>query len=426
MASENIKLIAGQQANFTVSNGYFYTFDHDQDNLLQKTDDGNTAFSYPFDTLLANTANDDVTSTEFDGVYFWSLQNRSDRVSIKQWKIENYVCKLQRAFNYLDSDSSHNYDSDAFSVEHYHTQFTSAATSGTSAVYIDDYSGNSALMDFITTSGAALTMHLGPNTNNEEEDVLVAATVSGGVTISGTLQYSYNTSDEVNFYTYLWMFNDYDGLNSTGALYKFDAYTGEYVTKYSSGAYSSVDAATFYKVDPFSEVGEVDSLAYVKGTNILFINTGAAGATLPYYGSMVMENVKLDEVTIITVYDLAMYDQNIYRLQETPDGTSTVWSNYSYLLSTLDAFVTSIALDAAPATIAANLTSTSSITARVKDQFLEPITSRSVLFSIAGDAQATLIGSNPTNTNSNGNATITVRAGDDAVELTVTAVVEQV
>ena len=33
--------------NFTVHNGYFYTFDEDRDALLQKTDDGNNAFSYP-------------------------------------------------------------------------------------------------------------------------------------------------------------------------------------------------------------------------------------------------------------------------------------------------------------------------------------------------------------------------------------------
>jgi len=71
MASENIKLSKTNQANFTAHNGYFYTFDHAQDNLLQKTDDGNTSFSYPYDTLMSNL----VKSAEFDGVYFWSLED---------------------------------------------------------------------------------------------------------------------------------------------------------------------------------------------------------------------------------------------------------------------------------------------------------------------------------------------------------------
>jgi len=426
MASENIKLLAGQQVNFTVGGGYFYTFDSAQDNLLRKTDDGNTAFSYPFDTLMSNT----IISSEFDGVYFWSMEDAgTSDMTIRRWEVENYVCKLQDTFDFIETGSD-KYQSGAFSVEHYHTQFTSAAVSGATTIYIDDYSDNSTLMGFTTTGADPLTLHLGPNANNEEEDILVGTASSGSVTISvsGTLQYDYNSADEVNFYTHIWMFNNFDGLNSTGALYKFDAYTGVYLTKYSSGAYSNVNASTFYKVDSFSAVGEVDSLSYIKGTNLLFINTGAAGATLPYYGSMVVENVKADEASIWTVFDLAMYDQNIYRLQSgtTDAGSDATWTNYSYVLSTLDAFVTSIALDASPATIAANLTSTSTITARVKDQFLEPIASRAVTFSRSGDPDSTLVGSNPTNTNSNGEATITLRAGDDATELTITAVVEQV
>ena len=47
MATNNIKL---SKPNFTTKDGYFLTFDEVQDALLQKTDDGNTAFSYPLDT----------------------------------------------------------------------------------------------------------------------------------------------------------------------------------------------------------------------------------------------------------------------------------------------------------------------------------------------------------------------------------------
>lgn len=429
MATENIKLIKTdyQQANFTVDQGYFYTFDHDQDNLLQKTDDGNTAFSYPFDTLMANASTDAVRSAEFDGVYFWSLQNKSDRVSIKRWKIDNYICKLQQTFDYLDSDPSHTYDSYAFSVAHYHTQLSSAVASGVGTVYFDSYWDDTTLMNFTTTSGDGLTIHLGPNTNGEEEDVEVTATVSGGVTISGTTQYAYAEDDLVNFYTHLWVFNNYNGNSgATGALYKFDAYTGDYVTKYAGGAYKDIAAATFYKVNSFTIYGTVDTLAYVKGTNTLFINVGAAGASLPYYGSMVMENILVDEATVIPLYDICMDDQNIYRLQNAPDGGSslTQWGSYlSYLLSSLDSFVTSISLAAYPAIIAANTIANTDITAIVKDQFLQPVVGRLVYFT-DDDATGSVLPTND-NTDSDGKAETVYTSGNTAREVKITAVVEQ-
>ena len=293
MATENIKLIStnNQQGNFAVDEGYFYTFDNLQDNLIQKTDDGNTAFSYPLDTLMSDTSSDAVVRTEFDGIYFWTLQNfTASTIAIRRWKIDNFVCKLQQTISGSDINADA-YDSEAFSVAHYHTSFSSATSSGASTIPMNKYSDDSTLMGFTTTAGDGLTLHLGPNTNGQEEDAEVTATVSGGVTISGTIQYDYAETDEINFYTYLWIFND----NAGGALYKADAYTGVYITKYTGGAYSDISAATFYNVDSFASFGAVDTLAYIKGTNILFVNVGAAGATLPYYGSMVMENIQDDE-----------------------------------------------------------------------------------------------------------------------------------
>jgi len=431
MANENIKLDKTTQPNFTINEGYFFTFDYSQDNLLQKTDDGNTAFSYPFDTLLTNA----VKSSEFDGVYFWSLENPSGSISIKRWKIDNYICKLQQTLTYTD-DSSHTYGANAFSVEHYHTQFKYSATSGTNTIYLSNYSDDASLMGFTTTSGQGLRLHLGPNTNGEEEDVTVSGVIPGsGVVVSGvvdysvvlneSLQYNYASSDPVNFYTYLWVFNNYDGTNSArGALYKFDAYTGDYITRYAGGAYKSISAATFYKVDSFSEFGDVDTLCYVKGTNLLFVNVHAAGASLPYYGSMVMENVKSDERTVIAIYDLAMDSQNVYRLQDIPDGSSTTWSAYSYILSSLDSFVTSISLAAYPAVLPANTVATSNIVAIVKDQFLQPVVGRLVYFS-DDDSVGSISGGTPKTTDSEGKAETVYTSGDSAREVKITARVEQ-
>lgn len=425
MASENIKLSKTNQPNFCIDRGYFFTFDHAQDNLLQKTDDGNTAFSYPFDILLTNV----VVDSQFDGVYFWSLENPTgNNCYIKKWKIENYVCKQQQELSFVGG-GSHLYDVNTFSVEHYHTTLSAPVASGSTTLYINEYWGNSTLMGFTTTSGRSLTLRLGPNSNGEEENVFVTGTVSGGVTISGSssvgTKYAYAEKDEVNFFTYIWFFNNYDGTSSaTGALYKIDAYTGDYIIRYASGAYKDVRASTFYNVDSFAEYGDVDTLCYVKGTNTLFVNTGDAGAQLPYYGSMVMNNIKLDASTVIAVYALTMYNQNVYRLQDIPDGTNTTWSYYSYLLSTLDSFITSIALVAEPATIAANTIATSEVVALVKDQFLQPIVSRSVTFT-EDDPVGEIVPPNPVNTDAAGRAKVTYRSGSSAREVKITAVANQ-
>lgn len=418
----NINLIkaSNQQGNFAVDDGYFYTFDNLQDNLIQKTDDGNTAFSYPLDTLISDTADDAVVRTEFDGVYFWTLQDfTTTTIAIKRWKIDNYVCKLQQTISGSDINADA-YDSQAFSVEHYHDTFDIATASGSGTILLTTYSGTS-ILDFTTTAGDGLTLHLGPNTNGEEEDVTVTGTITGGVTISGTTQYDYAENGEINFYTYLWIFNDVAG----GALYKADAYTGAYITKYTGGAYSDVTASTFYNVDSFASFGAVDTLAYIKGTNILFVNVGAAGATLPYYGSMVMENIESNETTVIPVQDITMFDQNIYRLQATSDdGTTDDFGQYSYELSSLDSFITSISVSAAPALIAANAVSTSTITAIVKDQFLQPVTSRFVYFTVAS-AGGGSIPAAPATTDSTGTATEVYSSGTTASEPQITARSEQ-
>jgi len=417
--AENIKL---RKRNFTVNEGYFFTIEEDRDNLLQKTDDGNTAFSYPLDNLITNA----VLSLEFDGVYFWALEDSgTDTMRVRRWKIDNYVAKLQQTIDFVSV--SHAYNSEAFSVEHYHDTLASGVTASGTLISLSTYGTDTDLMGFTTTAMDPLTVHIGPNTNGEEEDVQVSSVIGDGsiTTVSGII-YSYAQNDPVNFYTNIWLFNNADELDTaTGALYKFDAYTGEYIKHYPGGAYRDIDAATFYKVNSFTDYGDVDTLAYIKSTNTLFINVGEEHeGKLRYYGSMVMGNVQSDEYTVLTVYDLSMDDQNVYRLQKGPDGgTGESWTTYSYELSSLDSFVTSISLAAYPAVIAANGVSTTDIIAIVKDQFLQPIVGRLVYFSENGDGS--IVGGTPINTDGQGLAQTIYKAGTSAMEVKVTAVVEQ-
>lgn len=414
MASENIKLNKSNQSNFTVDQGYFYTFDKAQDNLLQKTDDGNTAFSYPFDTAIS----DSVVSAEFDGVYFWSLENTGGGdITIRRWKIDNYICKLYKTYSFT-GDVSHTYSANAFSVEHYHDNLTTSVSGGSNVIYIDNY------YDHNTISGAKL--HIGPNSDGYSETIEAVATVSGGgVTLVSGTTFSYDSNDEVNYFTNIWVFNNYDGTDSsTGALYKFDGWTGSYITKYPSAAYKNVKACTFYKIESFSDIGPTDMLCYIKGTNTLYVNIKEdVTGSLRYYGSMVMENIQSDESTVIEVYDLAIDQGNMYRLQDIPDGGSSTWSYYSYLLSPLESFVTSISLSASPAIIAANGLSTSTILATVRDQFLQAIVGRNVTFSENGDGSLT--GGTVVPTDSEGQADTIYTSGTSAQEVKITAVVEQ-
>lgn len=611
----NIRL---RKPNFSVINGYFYTFDQDSDMLLQKTDDGTTAFSYPCDTLLSN----EVKSLEYDGVYFWSLEFVTDTAYIKKWKIDNYVCKLRDSYTLSPATfPGHTVNTDAITLEHYHTTLSTTISGGNTTIYIGKYYNKPEII-------VGATLHLGPNSNGNEEDVKVASVVYQGVTLTTPVIYAYAAGDPVNFHTKLWMFNNYDGTDSSkGALYKFDPVTTSgslgYITRFAGGAYKDIKACTFCSIDSFTALGDIDMLLYVKSTNTLFVNSsefvstlydastvndtftttinstwwstntgtpsiqsnklyldlGAAGSesilskyyvsgdfdvyvtgnlntydvgyggagyyshslailfknesdrfykvsrgystefggvayqnfnaiarlgsdtvisgsnasgvtdydlrlrrvgsdmhsyyrvitggvpgawvylgvqtmfsseaqillmastsvasnfytyfdnltytsgkiayvttatALPFYGSMVMDNVESDGYTVDPLYDMSVDRGNLYRLH--------LSTTYSYNLSPLDPFVTSISISASPAIIAANGLSTSTINAWVKDQFLQPIVGRLVTFSENGTGSLL---SSQGNTDSNGYVSVVYRAGTSTQSVTITAVVQQ-
>jgi hypothetical protein len=250
------------KSNFTVNNGYFYTFNENQDALLQKTDDGNTAFSYPCDVLLSNA----VKSMEYDGVFFWSLESVTTTLYIKRWKITNYLAKLEQTIT-ISSSGSDTYDCNCFTIEHYHTQLTSSANFADTTIYLDKYTN---IPEIIT----GVVLHIGPNENGEEEDISVTGVVFGGVVLASPLAFGYSAATLINFHKYIWLFNNNSGVDTTtGALYKFNSSSGSYITKYPGGSYKDINACTFYAINSFQDVGTKDMLLYVKGTNTLFVNT---------------------------------------------------------------------------------------------------------------------------------------------------------
>jgi hypothetical protein len=407
MAYENVKLL---KSNFTMVDGYFYMMNEDVDALIVKTDDGTQAFSYPLDTTISNP----IVSMEHDGRNFWTLESLGgNSVAIRRWYIHNYVCKLRDTFN-LNSSGSHNYLSQAFTVEHYHRSFSGVEPAGSNNLSINDTSN--------MTSGQTLT--LGPNSSGQIEEVTINSVGSGFVLINGTTTYAYTTNDPISFYSYIWLFNDYDGTTGgTGALYKISAYTGSYISKTAGGEFYGIKASTFYDMS-YVDATWADALCYVRGTNTIFLNPADLNDN---FGSMAMDNLEDDQATTIDIYDLAIEGANVYRLQlkATYYGTTGTFadSTYNYQLSTLDPFVTSISLSADPAILPANNTNESDITAIVKDQFNQPINGKDVNFT---DDDTVGYITNPTvATNAEGVAETKYHSGTQAREVKITATAQQ-
>jgi hypothetical protein len=455
MAYENITL---RKQNVTMIDGYFYMLDENQDAMIVKTDDGTQAYSYPLDTTLSNQ----VVSLEWDGRNFWSLENPSgDNIYIKRWNLENYVLKQRDDFS-LVATASHKYDSLAMTIEHYHLRFYSDATPGSSVLSM--YMPKTKQTDYDLTSKlqSGYVISLGPNGSGQTEDISVnSVTVQAygsnetiynvnlngttsydydGPTASGSTDYRERYGDPASFYSTIWFFNDWNGVSSSeGALYKHNAYTGSYQTKYAGGEYQNVAACTFYDVPNYifdrdwqgTEANDAfnwpkyNSIAYVRTTNLIFLNPDNFSAS---FGSMTMDNVEDDQATVIGMYDITMEGVNVYRLQRKATYYGTTYSfadsTYNYQLSTLEPFITSISLRANPAILPANNTNTSEITAIVKDQFNLPIEGKLVYFT-DDDSVGSITGANPANTDADGVAITTYRAGSDAREVKITATAQQ-
>jgi hypothetical protein len=87
--------------------------------------------------------------------------------------------------------------------------------------------------------------------------------------------------------------------------------------------------------------------------------------------------------------------------------------------------VASISVTASPNVIAANQVSTSALTARVKDQFGQPVVARLVYFE-DDDAEGEIVtGAGGVNTNSDGEASAVYRSGLAARLVAITARVDQ-
>lgn len=433
MAYENIYF---KYDHMTGEDGYFYMFDHAVSNLIVKTDDGSIAFTYPLDTDIS--AHGEVQAVEFDGFNFWTLQNPAGSIVIRQWQIENYVVIQQAGSPYIKTnDASYTWDAYAMTVEHYHLEFSSQelASPPQSVISVQDSEGiiTGSIDDY---ASSPMLIYLGPSTHSSNEGVTEAHTVQAAsnttITLNSNLTYNYEAGDPVTLISYVWVINNYYETDTEGGLYRFYSNGLGISGKWSGNEYDNIYACTFSSIPAGTFVdpaGAVHALSYVRGSNMLIKQIGDTSDPnyLNNYGSMAMDNVNDAGTSIYTVFDMFIYNLNVYRLQQyaTYYGSDQNWgSNRHYQLATLEPFVHSISLQASPAVIPAdNGTSTSTITAVVKSQFLEPIVGRTVTFTDDDGVGDVSPDTDPTD--SDGVATTIYYSGTTAREVTITATAVQ-
>jgi hypothetical protein len=354
MAYENIRF---SKTNMTVDDNSFYMMDDTRDVLFRKTDGGKTAFTYPLGTVLSYA----VTSLEFDGINFWSMENVStSAVAIKRWKIDsNGICALMNTFNFTSVATPR-----TFTVEHYHDTLSSGVVAGENVIHIDNYAST-------LVSGSVLT--LGPTTSGSYYEEVAVTSVSGqDITLSSGVSYNYALGDSVNFYNNIWMFNS----TGAGTLHKINALTGSGIVTYSGSTYDDVSACTFYKVE--GPLGSPkDYLVYhKKDTKLIhYLDVNTMGD----------ENMSIDndyDASYYPIYDMAIVGNNLYRLQlgQNYYGTNYNWTTYNYVLSTTRRFIDTINVSAYPIILPNNATNVSKITALVNDQYGDGVWNKPVYF----------------------------------------------
>jgi len=279
LTRENIRF---QEGNFTSDGIYFYNMLDSAQVLQQKVDDGTVSFSYPLDTAIAG----DINGLEWDGVYFWSLEDRAgaDGVTIRKWGIESFICKQQQKFEFID-DATHTYTCQGLALEHYRLTVGDNTngddyTFGQTSVSISDTSmlAPGDVLTFVrkltSASQRVGTTFVEQVTVDSVSSATVVALTSamvgnphnstGGVSpvdprgfrgpsvdpddvevILGPAQPP--TPDEVFVTKFIWLSNDNSpGLVGVPSLYKVRAANGTNIIQFSGTQYNNVNALTFY------------------------------------------------------------------------------------------------------------------------------------------------------------------------------------
>lgn len=434
---QNIRLI---KKNMTRISGYFYSFDEATDSMVQKTDDGTVAFSYPLDTPITR----EVISLEYDGESFWTQEHltgtASDGFKIQRWVIENFVMILQDTFTF-STNATDTFESNAMTLENYEATLTAGGIVDTSEIFVSSFDTN--VFNQITPG---TKMFIGPSTDagdaGQSESVIVSSTVtdgSGKINLTAPLSTNFDSGDKIVFSKNIWFFNEnFLDTSGVGALYKASALDGSILGRTLGGAFIGINGATFADLSKdggvFPSGGDLavhnkpSFLIFVRTQSLLFIDVLDSNLTTEL--SALQNNINNATTEVFDVFDLAQEGDTIFRLQEKFNiAGSESTGAFNYQLATFDPFPTAIALVAVPAILPATAgAATSIITATVTDQYLLPFVTSplsTITFSTIGGGTGS--GISPTGplsiSSPNGTAQTTYTSGDTAGLVTIAATV---
>ncbi len=458
MSRQNIQIA---DPNFTTDGSYFYTLSYSNQVLQAKVDDGDIAFSYPCDTAITST----IRSLEWDGVYFWSLEDKvsGDGIIIRKWAIDSFLLKQITSFT-LSDGGGHTYRADDMAVESYCLSvgnngldgINDPFTFGLSSVKVSDNSVFSSgdTVNFVrrraptaqrygtsyveskvvsSVSGDTVTLHLSSSMSQG-----VYADNGGFRGPSATFGASDPTPPDFVYVTKnIWLLNNNAPSGSTtGGLYRLNPSNGSVTVVYSGGQFDNVTSSCFYAkyntsgTYPWKYNISVDGtekyVLFVKGTNLLFFNVDTLS---------VSKSLSLDAISKVaggtwTVSDLTVTgfepDVSLYRLQ---DGTTygspladELWSSaYSYEKTLMRRVVSSIAITVTPSILPADGVSVAQVEAYVTDQYGVAVSGKSVVWS--EDGAGSISGSNPSTTDSFGRAYTTYTASSSEEDVKITATI---
>ena len=307
-----------------------------------------------------------VKCMEYDGHYFWTLQegSTSTDIIIKKWYIENFVLKLKEILPF-NHTSDHLFDVDTFSLEYYNTTLSSGVLKNDTSIYITDF------IDYVD-SGTVIT--IGPNNEGQFEDVTVTGTLSyGALGLDFFINYDYDIDTSVYFTTNLLLVNKYAYTTyEGGALYKVKLPQKEIIEVIVDTDFVSVFASCFY-IDTDNKY-----ILLSLGTNLRFVNL----ISLMADKTMTLDNIKTDQSTIIPIYALQVDGDTLYRLQRSATyfGGNNNFTTANYQVSPIRPFIDSITANAFPKILPANGMNVSEVTAIVNDQYAHPIRLKPVEF----------------------------------------------
>ena len=400
--STNVKI---PYESFTMSDRNFFFFNHSSNILVAKNSKGDITFTYPTLEVIGN----EVISTAYDGVNFWTLQFDGMNFVIKAWQIDNFFCIQKHKITINSFDRPYDYNITSMSVEYFATTLVSGVCSGESNIFID------CCVDFDECS--FYKMSIGPNLDGIYESTTVTGICSdGSFGMNCELINNFDIGTNVSLVNCLWLFNSYVETPNSGELIRYDVVENNMDYSYYGNEMYNINASTFYRE------GSKKYITFIKGSTLRFFDVDYKIIDK----SLFIDNISSNGTVIYPVKDLEITHGTVYRLQSEVNyyGVDHYYSTNNYQCSPIRSFIDSITLNIYPNIIPSDGMSSSKLKAVVKDQYSEPSKFKTVYFTDSDDEYG-YITAFQVMTMDDGTCLSHYRSGVSPKIVTITAIVTQ-